>query len=101
MTLATHLSTALASRKVVLWVEDTLTREYLLRLWQPEDINFNILVGGGNNIIKAVVHDLRLEGHDNVFGLSDRDFGKDNKASWNNINLPIEVFRLPALEIEN
>lgn len=101
MITTSHLSTLLAARKVVLWVEDTLTKEYLLHLWQPEDIHFNILVGGGNRAIRAVVHDLREDGYGHVFGLTDLDFGQTNKAQWLNPASGLEVFRLPVLEIEN
>ena len=83
MITSTHLQRLLTERPLVLWVEDTITKAYLERIWQPDDSLFQILVAGGNDSVGAVVHDLRDQGYDHVFGLADRDFGEGNMDSWN------------------
>ncbi|MCP4353517.1 MAG: hypothetical protein GY795_49335 [Desulfobacterales bacterium] len=44
MTTYTNLHALLSARPVTLWVEDMLTKEYLQRIWQPDDIFFQILI---------------------------------------------------------
>ena len=73
MITSTHLQRLLTERPLVLWVEDTITKAYLERIWQPDDSLFQILVAGGNDSVGAVVHDLRDQGYDHVFrGMSRR-----------------------------
>jgi hypothetical protein len=101
MAIVAHLTALLAARPIVLWVEDAITKAYLERIWQPDDILFNILIGGGASSIRAVVHDLRADGYRYVFGLTDRDYDAPNVTQWNNPASALEVFRPTAFEIEN
>ena len=101
MAITAHLTALLATRPIVLWVEDALTKAYIERIWQPEDILFNILIGGGVSSIHAVVHDLRADGYEYVFGLTDRDWNDTNVNQWNNPDCSLGVFRPTAFEIEN
>jgi hypothetical protein len=62
-----------------LWVEDELSREYRLALWnRPPDIFF--LIAGGNEGVGAVVKDAEMAGFSNVFGLIDPDFRPTNRS---------------------
>jgi len=82
-----------------LWVEDSLTSEYLSTLWSDPDVRF--LVGGGNEGVQVVVKDAEEAGFPNVFGLTDRDFRPSNKLGWNDPKKTFRTFVLPAHEIEN
>ncbi len=97
--MASELSSLYKNKPVVLWVEDTLTREWLGALWQDGDIG--ILVAGSNNGVFAAVRDARGEGHGNVFGFRDRDFTGSNQASWLNPVKNPTVFIPEAFEVEN
>jgi hypothetical protein len=83
-----------------LWVEDTLTREYLATVWQ-DDPNVAFFIGGGNEGVHAIVRDAEKVGFQNVFGLTDRDFGQSNVATWRDPNKRFRTFALPVHEIEN
>lgn len=98
---STSLAPELTQRKVTLWVEDALTREYLLTVWQSDAKILDVRVGGGHETIRATVHDLRSQGVGNVFGLTDRDFGPTNRPQWGNPASGLEVFRLESFEVEN
>jgi hypothetical protein len=83
---------------IVLWVEDTVTRDYLTKLWgDPSEIAF--LIAGGNEAVSPAVETAGREGISHVFGLVDRDFGTSNVGTWNNPQ--VRVFRLPRHEVEN
>jgi hypothetical protein len=83
-----------------LWVEDELSREYLLALWNsPPDIFF--LIAGGNEGVGAVVKDAEAAGFPNVFGLIDRDFRPTNRSQWNSPGKTFRRFILPVHEMEN
>ncbi len=104
MTTYTNLHALLSARPVALWVEDMLTKEYLQRIWQPDDIFFQILVAGTNDSVTAVVRDLQENGYGNVFGLTDRYASADvmdtdlakSVADWqiNNNSVPNELIVL-------
>ncbi len=98
---ATHLDTLLSVRPIVLWVEDKLTREYLQRVWQPEDQFFQILIAGTIENVMAVVRDLQENGYRHVFGFTDRDFRKSNRSQWSNPSSDMLIYRPDRFEIEN
>jgi hypothetical protein len=100
-TVSAELESLLLTAPVVLLVEDVLTKEYLIRIWQPDDKYFNFLVAYGRESVRAVTHDLRTAGFQNVFGLVDRDFGVSNCDTWTKVLCGEAVFILPAFEIEN
>lgn len=85
---------------IVLWVEDSLTREYLRAVWgNPAGIAFRL--GGGNDGVRAIVKAFEEEGHPNVFGLTDRDFRPSNRAGWGTPAKTFRTFVLPVHEVEN
>ncbi len=86
---------------ITLWVEDNFTRQYLYKIWQDEESLFNILIGGGKETVKGIVHDQRALGVENVFGIIDRDFSPTNQERWDQENSGIEIFLPEAHEIEN
>jgi len=94
-----HLAPLLTVRPIVLWVEDSLTKEYLSRIWSPDDKLFNILIGGGNETIRGIVLDLRTQGYSHIFGLVDRDFRDSNQPRWPNPG--VNVFVPDFFEMEN
>ena len=100
-TVSTELESLLLTAPVILLVEDVLTKEYLIRIWQPDDKYFNILVAYGRESVRAVTHDLRTAGFRNVFGVIDRDFGTSNCDRWTQVLSNEAVFILPVFEIEN
>ncbi|PNE20260.1 hypothetical protein V511_09585 [Mesotoga sp. Brook.08.YT.4.2.5.1] len=100
-TVSIELESLLLTAPVVFLVEDVLTKEYLIRIWQPDDKYFYILVAYGRESVRAVTHDLRTAGFRNVFGLIDRDFGTSNYDSWIQVLSNEAVFILPVFEIEN
>jgi len=83
-----------------LWVEDTLTREYLSAVWQG-DPGVTFFIGGGNEGVRAIVKDAEEAGFRNVFGLTDRDYRPSNRAGWNDSKKSFQTFVLPVHEIEN
>jgi len=101
MPVPSHLQPILSFRRIVLWVEDWITKEYLDRIWSPDDKFFNILVGGGKETIRGTVHDLREQDNSHVFGLVDKDFGQSNRSHWSNHRSEIEVFVPTFFELEN
>ncbi len=85
---------------MVLWVEDSLTREYLRAVWgSSAGIAFRL--GGGNDGVRAIVKAFQEEGHRNVFGRTDRDFRPSNRADWLNPAKTFRTFVLPVHEVEN
>jgi hypothetical protein len=82
-----HQSPAVVERKVVLLVEDRVTKSYLSEAWGPDEQLFNIRPVGGVSTVKGMVKELRGDGHVNVFGFVDRDFGDTNRVNWNNVML--------------
>lgn len=99
--IATNLDILLSSRHIVLWVEDTLTREYLRRVWQPDDLLFQILIAGSIDNVTAAVRDLQENGYGHVFGFTDRDFRSSNRSQWNDPSPNMYIYRPDRLEMEN
>ncbi len=95
------LASILSQKPIVLIVEDRITKEYLYSVWGADQQYFNILTSGGHEVVKGVVADFRKHGHDTVFGLVDRDFGKDNVARWSATDSPPHVFQPRFHELEN
>ena len=91
------LDTLYKNRKASLWVEDSLTRQYLKAVW-GEDLNLAILVAGGTESVRGLTSKARQAGHGCVFGICDRDFGSTNRSRW---SATTDVFRLDMHEIEN
>ena len=93
---ASHLDSIYKAARIVLWVEDTCTRDYLREAWKrTPDVAF-FIAGGNEHIPRLVLATRRLNiGH--VFGILDRDFGRSNRAKWNTA----DNFYLPRHEIEN
>ena len=88
-----------STRKIVVWVEDELTKEYLSALWRDKRIGF--AVAAGREGVSALTNDAR-SGSDqrtNVFGVRDKDFGETNFPDWTNPDT--YLFILPRHEIEN
>jgi hypothetical protein len=84
--------------RIILWVEDELTRGYLRELWQDLDIGYR--VGGGNDGIVAVAEDAWRSGHGHVFGLRDRDFHTTNRPHWAAPRVQLRTYRLDTHEAE-
>jgi hypothetical protein len=83
-----------------LWVEDVLTRDYLRALWEtPISVAFRL--GGGNDGVDAIVKAFAEDGHQNVFGVVDRDFRLSQKDTWLDPNKNYKTFVIPVHEIEN
>ncbi len=101
MTTVSQLDALLSVRPAVLWVEDRLTKEYLQRIWQPDDQLFHFLIAGNHANVTAVVSHLREEGHEHVFGFVDRDFQPSNRARWKHPSANLVIYRPECLEIEN
>jgi hypothetical protein len=97
--MTSELESLYTKRKVVLWVEDELTRLWLRALWQDSD--FALFVAGGNEAVRAVVADARAAGRGNVFGVRDRDFSAPNRAHWLVQAKNPTVFVPDAHEVEN
>lgn len=87
--------------KIILWVEDNLTKEYLSEIWKPEITFFLFLRGAGSNVVHGSVNEHRLQGEGYVFGIVDRDFRLSNYPNWKHPNSDISVFRPTMHEIEN
>lgn len=99
MTGISHLNSLYAAAKIILWVEDSLTRDYLAKVWgDPAEIAF--LISGGNSSIRPAVQAAERDNYKHVFGLVDRDFGHTNHSSWHNPS-GSRIFTLPRHEIEN
>jgi hypothetical protein len=96
--MSSDLIAAYIRARVVLWVEDDETRQYLQGAWQ-QDPDITFLMGGGSESIRAVVADARKRGIDHVFGLVDRDLGKSNRSQWGGSG--IAVFQPEVHELEN
>jgi len=99
MNRATNLSSLSLINKIVVWVEDELSRAYLKELWDDGEIGF--LVSGGGESLLAVVHAAQQQRIGNIFGVRDRDFRESNYAKWTDPTRNVKVFTLPAHEIEN
>ncbi len=64
-----------------LWVEDTLTRDYLGEVWLA-DPAVVFYVGGGSDGVRAVLREAEVAGIKNVFAFVDRDFNVSNRSDW-------------------
>lgn len=84
-------------RKITLWVEDRLTRDYLTAAWDDPPA-IRLLVAGSNAPMGALVASARADGFTSVFGLCDRDFSSTNYGAWSSTT---PVFRLRMHEVEN
>ncbi len=91
---------ALYRGTINLWVEDTLSREYLSAVWQ-NDPGVAFFVGGGNEGVRAIAKDAEEAGFTNVFALTDRDFRPSNRAGWHDPAKTFRTFVLPVHEMEN
>jgi hypothetical protein len=85
--------------RLVLYVEDDLTKQYLETLFQLESGWLNIVDVGGNRAVRAMVVADREQGNKQSFGWQDKDFGEDNTAKWGQADT--YVFRGTYHEIEN
>jgi hypothetical protein len=99
MTTNSQLSSLYKSARIILWVEDSVTRDYLKELWDgAQDILF--YVAGGHQALSAIVKSAENEGIEHVFALQDRDFGTSNIAKWMQKDTS-RVLRPQSHEIEN
>ena len=98
---ASHAAPDSTLAPIILWVEDRLTKEYLHKVWQDTEKLLDIRIGGGNESVRAVVHDQRKQGYANVFGFMDRDFRPSNIGRWSASDSNLEVFVPDVHEIEN
>jgi hypothetical protein len=85
--------------RLVLYVEDDLTAQYLGTLFQLESGWLTIIQVGGKDAVCAMVATARGRGNQQAFGWQDTDFGRDNTAKWNEAGT--HVFRGKYHEIEN
>ncbi len=83
-----------------LWVEDTLTRDYLRKVWE-DDPAVVFYVGGGNDGVRAVLREAKVAGIKNVFALIDRDLNTSNRSDWDRPGTTIRRFVPSRHEIEN
>jgi len=83
-----------------LWVEDTLTRDYLRKAWKEDPVVL-FFVGGGNEGVKAVVNEAESAGLRNVFAFVDRDLGTTNRPDWADAAKTARRFVSSVHEIEN
>jgi hypothetical protein len=90
---------ALYSTGINLWVEDSLSRDYLAEVLFSLPIKF--LVAGGRDGVSALCKQASLNRFLGVFGIVDRDFGSTNYADWQNPSKGFNRFVLPVREIEN
>jgi hypothetical protein len=104
----THVDPSLTQGNIILWVEDNLTKAYLNILWKLDKSLFNIRVGGGKDVVRAVVHDLRNQYPKvddkieiPVFGFIDIDFTKTNYDKWQDRDPEFFVYIPDTHEIEN
>jgi hypothetical protein len=82
---------------IILWVEDLVTSVYLRAVWQY-DRRFQLYVGGGHEVLAAVVEDACRSGRSHVYGMRDRDFGPTNRPRWKQAD--VSIFALETFEIE-
>lgn len=87
---------SLYSGLINLWVEDELTHAYLSAVWNSPDVK--LLVGGGNEGVRAIVKDAEESGFKNVFALIDRDFRQTNRYDWLD---PGKTFRTFVLRVHD
>ena len=93
---------SLYSAPINLWVEDEVTRTYLLEVWNDNPM-IKCLIGGGYEGGHAIVKDdAETVGYPNVFSVVDRDFRQSNKHKWADpARINLRLFTLPVHEIEN
>jgi len=83
-----------------LWVEDTMTRDYLRKVWMDHPA-IVFYVGGGNEGVSAVLKEAEIAGLNHVFAFIDRDFNVSNRPNWNNPAATSRRFVSSHHEIEN
>ncbi len=99
MSLAVSMSAFYRPDRIHLWVEDSVTREYLGACWNDSDIVFHI--AGGNQGVDAILKDAQDQGFVTVFGFVDQDFGPTNRGDWRNPAKTFRRFVSGAHEVEN
>lgn len=82
---------------IILWVEDLLTSVYLKEIWR-HDRRIQLYVGGGHEVLSAVVEDARRSRRSNVYCVRDRDFGPTNRSRWSEPD--VTTFALETFEVE-
>lgn len=92
-----HLAALYNAAPIILWVEDLVTSVYLHALWR-HDRRFQLYVGGGHEVLAAVVEDAQRSGRSQVFCLRDRDFGSTNRTRWEQPD--VSIFALESFEVE-
>lgn len=92
------LSALYGSQPLVVWVEDEATRITLTAAWPGDPVA--LLIGGGNETVRAVVEDAWRSGRTHVFGLVDRDDGRSNIHRWSTPPNDLRVYVLPSPEVE-
>lgn len=95
----TDLPSLYRRARIILWVEDVQTRQYLDTIWRTGDIAY--LIGGSADTIRGVTEDAVRSAFTHVFGLCDRDFGRSNRSRWSRMADVERVYRLDAHEVEN
>lgn len=82
--------------KVILLVEDELTRRVVSKCWEaaPRAKDIQVRAAGGSDGVAKLVEGIRQRGRTDVFGLVDRDFGMAGPGSG-------PVFRTGWHECEN
>lgn len=93
------ISALYSSQPLCLWVEDDATKTALRMAWPGDPVE--ILVGGSNETIRAVVEDAWRSGLRHVFGVVDRDFGRSNHSKWAAPSNALHTYVLQSPEIEN
>jgi len=92
-----HLAALYNAAPIILWVEDLVTSVYLQTLWR-HDRRFQLYVGGGHEMLSAVVENARRMQLSHVYCLRDRDFGSTNRDRWREPS--VSTFALETFEIE-
>lgn len=91
---------SLYSAPINIWVEDELTKEYLITVWK-NDPRLKFLIAGGIEGVRSIIKDAEVNSFINVFGVVDSDFGDHNSQEWFNSNKTFRSFILPVHELEN
>lgn len=92
-----HLAALYNAAPIILWVEDLVTSVYLQTLWR-HDRRFQLYVGGGHEVLSAVVESARRMQLSHVYCLRDRDFGPTNRLRWKEPD--VSTFALETFELE-
>ena len=71
MTAATQLGSMFNVAPIIVWVEDSLTRDYLSKVWN-DDPEIAFFLAGNSTAVRPVVEAARFENLNHVFGIVDR-----------------------------